>query len=158
MRILIDPPLKMTFNDVYMAIKSQPNSFSPDLKTTGGVTFAAEAALTRDGRRFISLPHNNRIYENDWGYRSNSMGKDGQRIAHYSIPLDEWAFHKKNVRKTTVQDDCLSLYERKMDVLACLYIVSKNLKVGKLKEVGSNTLLNIIENTQSNGSSFHHLS
>lgn len=111
MRILIDPPLKMAFNDVYMAIKSQPNSFSPDLKTTGGVIFAAEAALTRDGRRFISLPHNNRIYENDWGYRSNSMGKDGQRIAHYSIPLDEWAFHKKNVRKTTVQDDCLSLYE-----------------------------------------------
>ncbi len=40
---------------------------------------------------FISLPHNNRIYENDWGYRSNSMGKDGQRIGHYSIPIDDWA-------------------------------------------------------------------
>jgi len=39
----------------------------------------------------VLKPHNNRIYENDWGYRSNSMGKDGQRIGHYSIPIDDWA-------------------------------------------------------------------
>jgi len=52
--------------------------------------FEAEAKLARDGRRFISLPHNNRIYQNDWGYMANSMGNDGQRIGQYSVPLDEW--------------------------------------------------------------------
>jgi hypothetical protein len=50
----------------------------------------AEEKTAQDGWRFISLPHNNRIYEHDWGYTSNSMGKDGQRIGQYSVPLDEW--------------------------------------------------------------------
>ena len=86
-----NPPLKMDFNDVYEVISKQPKAQTPKLLTTGGVTFIAEAKCTNDGRRFISLPHNNRIYENDWGYRSNSMGKDGQRIGHYSIPIDDWA-------------------------------------------------------------------
>jgi hypothetical protein len=87
-RSLIDPPLKMKFDDVYKAITYTPE---PELLTTGGVPFVAESKFTRDGRRFISLPHNNRIYEDDWGYRSNSMGKDGQRIGHYSKPIDDWA-------------------------------------------------------------------
>lgn len=70
----------MSFDDVYKAIFKQPDSRTQALFTTGGVPFAAEAKYTRDGRRFISLLHNNPIYEHDWGYRSNSMGKDGQRI------------------------------------------------------------------------------
>lgn len=90
-RAFIDPPLKMSFNEVYNAISKQQKSQTPELLTTGGVPFVAEAKCTQDGRRFISLPHNNRIYENDWGYRSNSMGKDGQRIGHYSKPIDDWA-------------------------------------------------------------------
>ena len=90
-RPLIDPPLKMNFDNVYETIAMQPNSQTPELLTTGGVLFVAEVKLTKDGRRFISLPHNNRIYEHDWGYRSNSMGKDGQRIGQYSKPIDEWA-------------------------------------------------------------------
>lgn len=81
----------MDFDDVYKAIKMQPNSQTPELLTTGGVPFVAEAKLTQDYRRFISLPHNNRIYEDDWGSRSNSMGKEGQRIGHYSKPIDDWA-------------------------------------------------------------------
>ena len=48
------------------------------------------ADVTRDGREFINLPHNNRIYEGDWGYTTNSMGKDGQRIGQYARPLDDW--------------------------------------------------------------------
>jgi len=61
------------------------------LLTTGGVEFLAEAKTAGDGRRFISLPHNNRIYGSDWGNIANGMGKDGQRIGHYSVPLDDWA-------------------------------------------------------------------
>jgi hypothetical protein len=90
-RALIKPPLKMSFSDVYNAISKQPKSHTPELLTTGGVSFVAEAKLTEDGRQFISLPHSNRIYEHDWGYRTNHMGKDGQRIGQYSVPLDEWA-------------------------------------------------------------------
>jgi hypothetical protein len=90
-RPLIHPPLEKSFDDVYKAISREPKSQTPELFTTGGVLFVAEAKCTRDGRRFISLPHNNRIYADDWGYRSNSMGKDGQRIGHYSKPIDDWA-------------------------------------------------------------------
>jgi hypothetical protein len=90
-RALINPPLKLCFKDVYRAISEQPKSQTPQLLTTGDVPFVAEAKCTHDGRLFISLPHNNRIYENDWGYRSNNMGKDGQRIGHYSKPIDDWA-------------------------------------------------------------------
>ena len=89
-RKLIDPPLNTTFNEIYRAILNQPGARTPELRTTGGVPFAAEAKEATDGRRFISLPHNNRIYEHDWGYMSNSMGKDGQRIGQYSVPLDQW--------------------------------------------------------------------
>ena len=90
-RPLIDPPLKNNFDNVYEVITMQPSSQTPELLTTGGVFFMAKAKHTKDGRRFISLPHNNRIYEGDWGYRSNSMGKDGQRIGQYAKPIDEWA-------------------------------------------------------------------
>ena len=89
-RPFIDPPLKNNFDYVYKAISMQPNSQTPELLTTGGVIFVAELKYAKDCRRFISLPHNNRIYEDDWGYRSNSMGKDGQRIGQYAKPIDEW--------------------------------------------------------------------
>jgi phosphoribosylformylglycinamidine (FGAM) synthase-like amidotransferase family enzyme len=90
-RLQINPPLSRTFDEVYRAISTQPRARTPELSTTGGVRFVAGAAVTQDGRRFVSLPHSNRIYEDDWGYRSNSMGKDGQRIGQYSVPIDEWA-------------------------------------------------------------------
>jgi hypothetical protein len=89
-RHLIEPPLIMSFDEIYKEISGLPKFCTPVLKTTGDVPFTAEAKRTRDGRRFISLPHNNRIYEDDWGYSSNSMGKDGQRIGHYSKPIDDW--------------------------------------------------------------------
>jgi len=87
----ISPPLESTFDQVYQCIAAQPGQRTAPLQTTGGVGFVAEAKTAGDGRRFISLPHNNRIYEHDWGYTSNGMGKNGQRIGHYSVPLDEWA-------------------------------------------------------------------
>jgi hypothetical protein len=87
----ISPPLRLPFNRVYEAMSAQPKRRTPELQTTGGVSFVAEAKSTTDGRQFISLPHKNRIYEHDWGYSSNSMGRDGQRIGHYSQPIDEWA-------------------------------------------------------------------
>jgi len=87
----LDPPLKCTFGQVYNALKLQPEETVTGLKTTGkGIQFSATADVTRDGRIFINLPHNNRIYEGDWGYSTNSMGKDGQRIGQYARPLDEW--------------------------------------------------------------------
>ena len=90
-RVQIYPPLSLSFDEVYLAVSKQPGKRTPKLETTGDVVFEAETKLTRDGRRFISLPHNNRIYEDDWGYMANSMGRDGQRIGHYSVPLDKWA-------------------------------------------------------------------
>jgi hypothetical protein len=86
----LSPPLKSTFERVYQAIAQQPNDHTPELVTTGGVRFVAEAKEATDGRRFVSLPHSNRIYEEDWGFTANSMGKDGQRIGQYAVPLDEW--------------------------------------------------------------------
>jgi hypothetical protein len=86
----VSPPLKSTFEGVYQTIAQQPNARTPELETTGGVRFVAEAKATTDGRRFVSLPHSNRIYEDDWGFTANSMGKDGQRIGQYAVPLDEW--------------------------------------------------------------------
>lgn len=90
-RAVILPPLRLSFDDVFEAISKQPKSQTPELLTTGHVLFVAQAKRTRDDRRFISLPHSNRIYEDDWGYRSNGMGKDGQRIGQYAISIDEWA-------------------------------------------------------------------
>ncbi len=89
-RARINPPLVLSFDDVYRAISEQPGAQTPGLQTTGGVPFVAEAKLSEDGRRFIALPHSNRIYEEDWGYMTNHMGKVGQRIGHYSVPLDDW--------------------------------------------------------------------
>lgn len=90
-RAPLDPPLKLSFDRVHRAILEQPGARTPELLTTGGVPFVAVAKRTRDGRPFISLPHSNRIYELDWGCATNRMGVGGQRIGHYSVPLDEWA-------------------------------------------------------------------
>ncbi len=89
-RTLINPPLRFSFDQAFDFIQSMENQRTPELETTGGVVFFAEAATTEDGRRFIKLPHNNRIYEIDWGYSSNHMGNDGQRISQYSIPICNW--------------------------------------------------------------------
>ena len=91
MRPRISPPLYCSFERAYDAIAAQPSGRTPPLVTTGGTAFTAEAKVARDGRRFISLPHANRIYESDWGHTTNGMGKDGQRIGHYSVPIDDWA-------------------------------------------------------------------
>jgi len=91
-RFPIDPPLKRSFGDVFEAIQRQADSKTPELLTSGNhVPFVAEAKRTRDGRRFISLPHSNRIYELDWGFGVNNMGKDGQWIGQYAVPIDKWA-------------------------------------------------------------------
>ena len=95
MRPLISPPLRCSFWFVFDAIAAQPSGRSPRLKTTGGTPFTAEAKVTRDGRRYIVLPHANRIYESDWGNAVNGMGKDGQRIGHYSVPIDQWAVGRR---------------------------------------------------------------
>lgn len=87
----ICPPLKLTFDQAHQVMSSQAQSQTPPLRTTGGVPFVATARVARDGRRFISLPHQNRIYEDDWGYQTNAMGATGQRVGHYARPIDEWA-------------------------------------------------------------------
>jgi len=99
-RNLIDPPLATSFDNIFLAIDSREGKVTPRLETTGGVPFVAEAKVTRDGRCFVSLPHNNRIYEHDWGDTSNSMGKDGQRIGQYSVPLDRWGINVDKKRGT----------------------------------------------------------
>jgi hypothetical protein len=85
---------------IYDAIKQQPENTITGLNTTGkGIIFIDRASLTRDGRQFINLPHNNRIYEKDWGYTTNSMGKDGQRIGQYARPLDDWCDKLKRLNR-----------------------------------------------------------
>jgi hypothetical protein len=90
-RKLIDPPLRNDFHNVWENLEREPGSNSPSLiLMRSGKEFTAMAKVTQDGRKFIELPHNNRIYEGDWGYYNNSMGQDGQRIGHYSVPIDSW--------------------------------------------------------------------
>lgn len=104
-RNLIEPPLTTSFNEVYTAIGNQPNQITPQLQTTRGVLFTARASITRDGRRFISLPHNNRIYEGDWGFTTNAMGRrHGQRIGHYSVPLDSFALERHGKESANLRD------------------------------------------------------
>jgi len=86
----MSPPPQCSFAEVYNALKRMPNQQVDSLITTGGVKFSAKAGLTRDGREYIGLPHGNRIYQDDWGFMTNRMGEDGQRIGHYARPLDEW--------------------------------------------------------------------
>ena len=87
----IDPPLVCSFREVFTELSKQPLRTIGGLRTTGsGVAFEAKANTARDGREFIDLPHSNRIYKDDWGYRRNSMGKDGQRIGQYARPIDDW--------------------------------------------------------------------
>jgi hypothetical protein len=86
----MNPPLKCRFAQVYDAIAATPHNEVAGLSTTGGVAFWAQALEAQDGRKYIALPNNNRIYQHDWGYTTNHMGKDGQRIGHYARPLDEW--------------------------------------------------------------------
>ena len=81
--------IQTSFDEIYDFIKSQPESSLGNLHTTGGVEFECEAKNSKDGRRFISLPHSNRIYAADWGYYFNDMGKDGQRIGQYSVSIND---------------------------------------------------------------------
>lgn len=81
--------IQSTFDEIYNFINDQPGATLGGLYTTGGIAFNCKARITRDNRRFIFLPHSNRIYEGDWGYYFNGMGKDGQRIGQYSIPIND---------------------------------------------------------------------
>jgi hypothetical protein len=80
--------IKTSFEQIFKFIMSKPDRTLSGLVTTGNVPFSCQAKKTRDNRAVITLPHNNRIYENDWGYYFNGMGKDGQRIGQYSIPIN----------------------------------------------------------------------
>lgn len=102
-RVPIRPPLQLSFDEVYRAISLQAAELTPELRTTGGVPFVASVSRARDGRRFISLPHSVRIYEQDWGYQNTSMGGGGQRIGHYARPLDQWAQHPGELRPDAPQ-------------------------------------------------------
>ena len=89
----MNPPPKHTFDQVYNLLAQKPGKQSPTLYATGRrrVAFIAEAKITLDGRRVVSLPHNNKIYPCCWGNQANHMGRDGQRIGQYARPLDDWA-------------------------------------------------------------------
>jgi hypothetical protein len=76
--------INSTFDEVYDWLKQ---SGEKHLSTTGNKEFTASADLTIDGRKFLSFPHSNRAYREDWGFRKNSMGRDGQRIGQYCVPL-----------------------------------------------------------------------
>jgi hypothetical protein len=79
MRRSLDPPLVNAFDTVFELMITQPSARTPELETTvGQVPFSAEAKHARDGRPFIALPHNNRIYAHDWGFATNSMGSKRQ--------------------------------------------------------------------------------
>jgi hypothetical protein len=80
--------ISTNFNEIFEFIYNEPKATLLNLETSGGVAFSCIAKTTRDNRRFIDLPHNNRIYEADWGYYFNDMGKDGQRVGQYSIPIN----------------------------------------------------------------------
>ncbi len=43
----ISPPLTKSFDDVYQAIANQPAQQTPELATTGGIPFVAEAKVTQ---------------------------------------------------------------------------------------------------------------
>jgi hypothetical protein len=53
-KIPIRPPLTNSFDEVHRKISMQPEAETPDLETTGGKIFRAQAKKTRDGRLFIS--------------------------------------------------------------------------------------------------------
>ena len=80
--------IETSFYQIYEFIRRQPTSKLSGLETTGGVLFSCQVKTTKDNRKFIELPYNNRIYENDWGYYFNDMGKDGQCIGQYSILIN----------------------------------------------------------------------
>tara|TARA_B110000467_G_C18170494_1_gene394900 strand:+ start:72 stop:353 length:282 start_codon:yes stop_codon:yes gene_type:complete len=82
-----------SFDEIYDWITAQ-NGLE-GLISTGGTPFDVTSNITRDQRRFISLPHSNRVYENDWGNRNNNMGQDGQRIGQYCLPIHD-AFRAQN--------------------------------------------------------------
>ena len=93
-RPMMIPQSMATFDQIYTMLL-QCRGKECTLMTTGGVEFVATAATAQrvnlPDKRFISLPHNNRIYSCCWGNQSNHMGNEGQRIGQYSRPLDEWA-------------------------------------------------------------------
>ena len=89
-RPLMQPEPLSNFDVAFKAISSQPHKRVTGLRTTGGVTFNADAKTSPKVGKFILLPHNNRIYPCCWGNTNNHMGKEGQRIGQYTRPIDEW--------------------------------------------------------------------
>lgn len=89
-RPLMKPQPACNFDEVFETISLQPQKTICGLKTTGGVDFIAQSKTSHNKGQFILLPHNNRIYRCCWGNTNNHMGKEGQRVGHYTRPLDEW--------------------------------------------------------------------
>ena len=89
-RLIMNPLPISSFEQVFNAILNMQNSTVTELITTGGVTFSAQAKTSSRVGKFIQLPHHNRIYPCCWGNATNHMGKDGQRIGHYTRALDDW--------------------------------------------------------------------
>lgn len=79
-----------TFDQVFDFLSSQPQKTVTGLITSGGVSFSAQAKISPKVGKYISLPHNNRIYYCCWGNTNNHMGKEGQRISQYTRAIDEW--------------------------------------------------------------------
>ena len=75
----MEPPPKCTFDQVFDTLNLEPNR-KTTLHTTGkpGVDFVAEATFTKQGQRYISVPHGNRIYPCCWGNTLNHMGAAGK--------------------------------------------------------------------------------
>ncbi len=89
-RKLIKQALNCTFDQVYECLLNSQDKMVTNLKTSRENTFFAIAAESSEVGKFIQLPQKNRIYPCCWGNQTNHMGKDGQRIGQYSIPLDQW--------------------------------------------------------------------
>jgi hypothetical protein len=63
------------FDKIWNFINDQPTATLTGLQTTGGKGFSCQAKITRDQRKYISLPHSNRVYESDWAITSMIWAK-----------------------------------------------------------------------------------
>jgi signal transduction histidine kinase len=95
----IDPPLKCSFDQVYDVLLLLPEKKITGLFTTGDkhAEFQAEAKETDEVGKFILLSHGNRIYPCCWGNNVNHFEGGGQRIGHYSQPLDDWCYDQLKI-------------------------------------------------------------
>jgi|GEM_PF-2270084 len=93
-----------SFDDVFSWVQDRGEVRS--LYTTGQVSFSVSAKMTKlDERKFLSLPHGNRVYEGDWGFRRNVYGKDGQRIGQYCLPIEQAFAEYKQLKSQNSRTD-----------------------------------------------------